>query len=368
MVTPRLWLIARATAFGRTMRHLATTHPKALFSSGLGLLIIVSWGIVALSDGQLWAIETVDIVVVSATIGVGLFVLLSLVAPGRSRPTRRQHGGSKVCRSRSDDRSVIEATSLASVVGASLGVILTVFVAYGALRNQSRLTAEIAIGADGGRIADWEREESDVRCLYDWFDQSAPAALPRKVAKLPMSDICLARIVANREAYTEVMLYIEEVFFILRQSQRDKQKWGSSYYAEVEYWKSDISEDFTGLFSFHLLNRYPFEESDVSEKLEAAKREMSVADVGISNICAGAQRVQVCLRAVGRLAEPLPSSCDAHIPIATDVRLLRLEAACQAEARARAEAVEASGARSVTVSLVPMASASYPLDSRKTSP
>ncbi|MCL6507874.1 MAG: hypothetical protein K6T59_12690 [Bryobacteraceae bacterium] len=306
--------------------------------AGLTILIAFSWW--ASLDNRLWSINVVDLVVVIAIGAVALLIFYIVLMDGKTKwGTGRQEWRVGKVRARrphvSDSQHQTRIWQMVPGIGASLGVILTVFVAYAALRNQARLTAEIAIVADGGRIADWERESPEVRCLYDWFDQSAAPVLPRNIAQTTVADTCLARIIVDRDIFTEVMLYIEEAFFILRQAAREQKQWGSSYYAEVEYWKSDISEDVTGLFAFHLINRYPFGEGGKADALEAAAREMDFSDVKIANLCAGAQRVQVCLRAMGRFAEPLPLSCNAHIPISTDVRLVRLAAVCEVEASKR---------------------------------
>jgi hypothetical protein len=318
---------------------------------GLVTIMIVCLGVVLFSntvvrwfgDG-LWSIQTMDVAVVSGAVAVLLAILYAAFAH-IGATTQLARDRATAAGSRDPTRRIRDilwglADKLFPVAGAGLGLMLTVFVAYSALRNQARLTAEIAINEDGGRIADWERESPAVRCLYGWFDGEGPDDTDTT------ADPCLARIVADRDAYTEAMLYIEESFFILRHAARDQAQWGSTYYREIEYWQSDVSEDLTGLFAFHLLNRYPLKPAAngkkplaKEEKLAAAEHAMTEAGVGIENLCVGAERVRTCLRAVGRSAPSLPETCNknrsqAQALAAAAPRLPAVEQACRAEAAA----------------------------------
>lgn len=310
---------------------------KALAAISGGCLIVaaVSALLGLILGARLWSLKVVDIAVVCGVVAVVL--VIGWIASVHVRDTTLPEPGADATES-SDAAKVHGGEGLVEkllpAAGAGLGLILTVFVAYGALRNQSRLTAEIAINEDGGRIAEWERENPAVRCLYSWFDD----APPRAEAGDRIANACLARIVADRETYTEVMLYIEEAFYLLGRAARDRKQWGSTYYSEIKYWQSDVGEDQTGLFAFHLLNRYPLEPAPPGQNLEAAKREMRAAGVEIGNLCVGGQRVRTCLEATGRFADPLPSECAGEVPPASHRRLLAVEQVCRAEANRLAQA------------------------------
>lgn len=314
-----------------------------------------------------------DIAVASGAIAVVLAIAYAAWAHigemTRLARDREKRDGQNAA-SRPQDAFIGLTDRLLPVAGTGLGLILTVFVAYSALRNQALLTAEIAINEDGGRIADWEREKAEVRCLYTWFDEAWPAdGRPDTVDTTAVT--CLARIVADRDTYTEAMLYIEESFFILRRAARDQARWGSTYYREIEYWQSDVSDDPTGLFSFHLLNRYPFErvakdeKSAVGkgeEKLAAAERAMKESGVKIKNLCVKAEWVRTCLHAVGRFAAPLPEKCDKPALAAAAPGLTTVERVC------RAAAAEHEIKRRAAASAIASLGAPVPLDGRPRHP
>jgi hypothetical protein len=312
--------------------------------TGVCLTVILSGALLLRED--LWNIKVVDVAVVGGVVAALGAIFYTALAHVRETTQLRARASSP------DAWSPLQGLpeKLLPVAGAGLGLILSVFIAYGALRNQSRLTAEIALNEDGGRIADWERESAAIRCLYTWFDGAPPKGDARKKAVDANADACLVRIVANRDTYTEAMLYIEESFFILRRAERDRKQWGSRYNSEIAYWQSDVSEDPTGLFAFHLLNRYPLNRcSDTPSRgcvaddavLPTVEREMASAHVEIENLCVAAQRVHTCLHAVGRFAAPLPSGCDDKVLPDAAPRLEALDQSC----RAAADAVKESQSR-----------------------
>jgi hypothetical protein len=217
-----------------------------------------------------------------------------------------------------------------------LGGVAGLFVAYATLRNQTRQAAEIAINVEGGRIADWERSRPSVRCVYGWYDRYASASKAGKFDP-EMANSCLARIVVDRENFTEVMLYAEEVFFLLQRAKSDQDIWGSDYAGKIKYWREDVGDDPTGMFSYHLVHRYPMQEAAVAGKPATSGPEKEMADAGVAIVdpCARAERVSICLEAVGRHAEPLtsPSYCVAHRRLRDDELFVRgVAKACRAEA------------------------------------
>ena len=219
------------------------------------------------------------------------------------------------------------------------GGVLAVYVAHSTLRNQTKLSAETAINQDAGRLLDWERSSPSVRCTYSWFDRLAPlTAGPRPdqddTYDPMIANECLAKVVANRKNFTEVMLYTEEVFFILQQAKRDQDKWGSAYAEEIQYWRADVGEDMTGLFSYHLLNRYPINKKILPKMaLLEPNNQMAKAGVEISDLCGRARRVTTCLEAAGRFADPI-AHCADYKPSAHSAQLLvGVASACQAEAQ-----------------------------------
>lgn len=223
----------------------------------------------------------------------------------------------------SDREKLFEQAMISAGV---IGGFFAVYVAYGTLRNQTKQTAEAAINQDAGRLLDWERANPSIRCLYGWFDRTTPSGDEEDNT---LNDQCLATIVADRALYTEALLYAEEVIFILQQAQEDQKQWVSGYAESVAYWRQDVSDDVTGLFSFHLVNRYP-----LPGNLDRgnADKNMRAAGVSIDNMCARAVRVRVCIEAAGRYVDSDACGWSAEPPEMTP-ELADLADVCRAEAQ-----------------------------------
>ena len=200
-----------------------------------------------------------------------------------------------------------------ALVAGLIGGFFAVYVAYVTLRNQAMLTAKTAINADAGRLLDWERSSPHIRCLYNWY------------SSYDRGDDCLAAIATNADRYSEASLYIEEVYFILKQARDDERRWSSKYIKSIGYWRVGVEEDPTGLFRNFLAGEAP--------TLKAAVRDAGTADLKFASLCDGYHRVQACFRAVGEEVRR-SEACHRVPPSAATARTLpRLIATCQEQAR-----------------------------------
>ncbi len=125
-------------------------------------------------------------------------------------------------------------------MAAIFGTIIT----YGSLRNQMLQNAENASNSLANEFIVWERENRYIRCLYTWDSGFVDH---RK---------CFEEIIPDPDKLSEVTLYIEEVFFFLEQSARYEEIYESPYSQDIQYWRRDIEEDPTNLFSFTFRNIY----------------------------------------------------------------------------------------------------------------
>lgn len=132
--------------------------------------------------------------------------------------------------------------------------VLGTFIAYGSLRNQMLQNAETASNETAGDFVDWERGNPMLRCLYTWD------------SNFLNHDLCRRSILSDPDQLSEVTLYIEEVLFFLEQSKRYQRVYGSPYNADIDFWRNDIREDPTGLFSFTFYNIYRDELPEAIER------------------------------------------------------------------------------------------------------
>jgi hypothetical protein len=196
----------------------------------------------------LWSVTTVDQAVLMGVLGmlilVGLGSALELIWP--LLPSVRR----------------LRKNTIA--LGSALVVLLSLYVAYASFRNQSRLTAEIALNDEGSALFEIEMAHPEIRCLY--FNYGYERANP-----------CLNRLAASEEDWSFAIFYVEEGWFILTRAYDDRIQWGSNYAASIEYWAQDVSRDPSGLFSYYLIS--------TSESLSDARETMRQAGVSIADPC-----------------------------------------------------------------------------------
>lgn len=248
---------------------------------------------------HIWDIRILDVI---ATLMLAVAILTTVAALGFLYPPIRRRVVALVVRPPLDsgDPASLEEEApseppqirgrawfeFAAVVGGLVGAFLAVYVAYGTLRNQALLTAKTAINADAGRLLEWEKDRPYIRCLYNWY------------STYDNGDACLAEIAASPDKYSEASIYIEEVFFILKQSKLDERQWGSDYIESIEYWRRGVEEDPTGLFANYL----SVVDSYVDPPTSMAKAKVSAEAAGIEmpNMCDGYHRARACFQAVGQ--------------------------------------------------------------------
>lgn len=213
---------------------------------------------------------------------------------------------------------------LIAVVAGIVGGYLAVYMAYGTLRNQSMLAAKTAINADAGRLLDWERTSTHIRCLYNWY------------STYDDGDACLAMIATDRDLYSEVSLYIEEVFFIFKQARSDEQLWRSGYIESIAYWRAGVEEDPTGLFSNYLatVNAYT-EPANTRKSVEADIQEAGIK-IKFQDICDAHHRVRACFQAAGQDVRVSEACKEDRISTQAARSLPKLIATCKAAAQVRA--------------------------------
>jgi hypothetical protein len=218
---------------------------RAYFAGGVisALLLVMLLQFPEWRD-RVWSVAFLDIMVIVTA--VGTIVIMLLGNPGESGV------GNAVHRRMTPERVTAIAAALA------------IFVTYASFRNQSRLTAETALNTEGQMLFDMEMANANLRCIYTNFAHDDPAA-------------CLAKIVRDPEQWSAVSFYIEGVFWLLEKAEEDERAWGSVYSKEIDYWRSYVNEDPTGLFSYYLVS---FHESG-----QAAREAMRRAAVDIPHFC-----------------------------------------------------------------------------------
>ncbi|WP_156400546.1 hypothetical protein [Caulobacter sp. Root655] len=161
---------------------------------------------------------------------------------------------------------------------------LALLLTYWSVRIQSRLAADIALNASGEIFVEHETAKENFRCIYVWHAHSD-------------NDKCIKNIMKDGSSYSEEMLYIEEVFFILKKAKSDRKIWGSGYAKEIEYWANDVSADPTGIFSYQL----------VVENPKDFEREMKDAGVSIDRVrlCRNYRKIWTILARNGANPDPL---------------------------------------------------------------
>lgn len=137
--------------------------------------------------------------------------------------------------------------------------LLALFLTYATVRLQTRLAADVAYDEIGSMFVQDELANSHFRCLYNWHAHSTPVQ-------------CRSDIVSSSEKYSETMLYIEEVLFLLESAKKDKAIWGTQYAEDIEFWMKDVSDDPTGMFSYGIVVENP---TDPSSAVEAAGLKIS---------------------------------------------------------------------------------------------
>jgi hypothetical protein len=214
----------------------------------------------------LWNLATIDAAFVGlflAALLTYLFFVFAWATTGT--PLALRHPRWRVLRRRR--RGALPAVA---VIAAVLGT----YLAYGSVRNQMRMQAESDNIRIGIMFVEWERERPFLRCLYTWYSNRVN------------HETCRQQIVGSSRNFSEALLYAEEVIFYLKVSRRNQEDYHSPTFDDIDYWRRDIDEDPTGIFSFLLVNRY-----GLSGFHEAA------VDAGlcIPDLCLGYERVRLSL-------------------------------------------------------------------------
>jgi len=229
--------------------------------------------------GWLWNITTIDLafdVLVTVVVAIFLIFLLQLAA-SKNAWLR------KTALAKALSKPKLTSTQVVAVFLTVLGI----YIAYGSLRNQMRMSAEAARNSDAYLLLEWEKDKPYIRCLYTWYSD------------IVSGEACLQEIVGDSQKFTETLLYVEEVFWILQASKRDAELYKSPYSSDIQFWRDDIEEDPTGIFSFHLINRYP---------VSRVTAEATDAGICIPDLCSGYERVRLALRG-RRFSVDQPNIC-----------------------------------------------------------
>jgi hypothetical protein len=235
----------------------------AVFLLATAALLIRTVGQELLPDtAQLWDAGNLDATLKSALSAVILLctlALLSLVFFPRSKLFRELR------------REGFKWVSFA-------GVLLTLFAAYSAFRNQSMLTSEAALSSAGYDLYRLEMSRSEIRCLYFNYGHFNPRD-------------CLSRMASSPDRWSFALFYVEETWFQLSQAPAEGAAWGSNYAETIKYWAQDVSRDPTGMFAYYLVSS--------SNSLDGARETMHAARVNIPNLCTRYRIVWHALRRFG---------------------------------------------------------------------
>jgi hypothetical protein len=203
---------------------------------------------------RIWYARVVDVVVVTA------ILLTGAVAVQFARPDRKV-------------RDFAKSPEFAIVT--SFVLLATLFVTYASFRNQTRLAAESGLNEEAMQLYELETSHAELRCLYDNYGHSNP-------------DTCLAHMVSNPDAWSLGIFYVEEAWYVLDIARVDERQWGSTYSDSIEFWRTDVGKDPTGLFSYYLVA--------TEEDFEAARKVMRSAGVEIQQLCRNYRKVWTALR------------------------------------------------------------------------
>lgn len=201
---------------------------------------------------------------------VALLVTTVIVAARVALKYRRKHS--------------VGAWRLAIRHGGVLMAALALLLTYWSVRIQSRLAADIALNASGEIFVEHEMKNENFRCIYEWHAFSD-------------KNKCINAMLGSGKLYSEEMLYIEEVFFILKKAKSERKIWGAGYAREIKYWAADVSADPTGIFSYQL----------VAENPESFDQEMKEAGVSIdrARLCRNYREIWTVLAKKGANPDPL---------------------------------------------------------------
>lgn len=224
----------------------------AVFTLAILVLFAIWWS----QRGSLWSGSTIDAVVRGtisfATVALLGGVVVALIFPGFF--------------SRQMLRDVVVP------IGGAVLLVITLYVGYATFRNQTRLTAEADLNAEAMQLYELELANPQIRCLYYNYRSED-------------SNRCLERIVADPQIWSLTIFYVEEAWFVLTKAGRDRDEWGSTYAASVQFWVDDVELDPTGMFSFYLVMS-----SDTLREARAVLAQTGV-EMGTEQLCVNYGRV-----------------------------------------------------------------------------
>lgn len=206
-----------------------------------------------LFDDPVWSVGAIDRIV-KALLAILLCVFVLLAAAYTIYPQSQT--------SRRFRRSVVS-------LGSAAFVIMGLYVGYASFRNQTQISAEASVNEEGMNLYALEVEREELRCLYFNYRAADPVA-------------CLDRLIANEGLWSLAIFYVEEGWFLLGKSQRDRLIWGSQYGDSIDYWAADVARDPTGLFTYYAVASEAGEPNPVA----SARRMMDQAHVCVPDICA----------------------------------------------------------------------------------
>ncbi len=162
------------------------------------------------------------------------------------------------------------------------------FYAHAAIQHSNLQDAETRISDQGFILGGYEMESAHIRCIYDWYDGVNP-------------DECLSAIFEaspnpTRDAWTKVLLYVEEVFWQFDTSRRYSELYGAAYSDDIEYWRADVERDPTGIFAFSIVSEagdlIPANPDRTPEQIAGCMlTNYGVQDLG-RNLCRGYRNVR----------------------------------------------------------------------------
>lgn len=284
-----------------------------------------------------WDIRALDrmlLVLVIGAIAVGALAVRAPLWAWVEKALKVQNPPRTVAEKAADYTALTDALrsrlELSALIIGLLGGFLTIYLAYGTLRNQAMLTAKIAINADAGRLLDWERQNGNIRCLYNWY------------SSYDNGDACLAQIASSGDRYSEASLYIEEVLFIFKQAREDEDTWKSEYMNSINYWRGGVEEDPTGLFSNYLAT--VDENANLPPTMNKVKEAIKAAGLNMTNVCDGHYRVKACFEAFGGWVRAAAACSDVPISTQTATSLPNVRKLCRAAAETAKNSDIAHGA------------------------
>ena len=183
-----------------------------------------------------------------------------------------------------------------AVAAALIGFAFTSFVAWRTIEDASREEAESRIAQEGYTLLGYEMEYPHLRCLYDFYHGTEASA-------------CLQQVygTGDKGKWTQTLLYIEEVIWIFDESRQVEERYGAVYSDDIDYWREDVVDDVSGLFSYYIV-----EEAAQEHRREITRHRLAGPRSALPRLAACIAEETLSLAEIGRLSGRL---CAKHADV-----------------------------------------------------